>query len=490
MTAAYNAQPSFALEKEEIPTLIFGARSHLGHAAAVIISLGGDPAAARAWLGTILPEISFGHAKTEHAVVVAFTHTGLTKLGLADEDLQTFPTAFQSGMTSPGRPRALGDEGESDPKYWRWGGQTPCDGILVLYAKSQEALAKLHADQLGKVTAGGGTALYEIGLAPRVKDQMREPFGFVDGVSQPIIAGTPRAAGKPAKTITPAGAFVLGYEGPSGYRAISPTIPASRDPSCILPGSRDADGTAYRDLGRNGSFFVVRQLRQDVEGFNNYLTAAAETLAAQGIMPNIPRQEQTEWVAARLMGRWRNGASLVHHPEQPGRGPDNAFLFAAEDRLGLSCPIGSHIRRANPRDSLTQDPKESLLITGRHRLLRVGRPYQPQNDEKKPGIFFMCLNADIEMQFETVQQSWLNRPDFRGLRNEPDPVTSGTGSSAYTIPSPLGPGRLPSLPSFVTTIGGSYFFMPSRAALRYLAGMNTGGEKFASKEARLGGFAP
>ena len=470
---AQKAQASFALEKEEIPTLIFGGRSHLGYAAALIMSLGRDAAGARAWLSAILPEISFGHVKSAQAVAVAFTHTGLTRLGLPYDDLLTFPTAFQSGMTSPGRSRALGDEGASDPKKWRWGGQTECDAILIVYADSAEALQRLHADHHGKITDNGGKILYEIQLAPRV-GEMREPFGFVDGVSQPFVAGTPRAAGKPAAAVTPAGAFVLGYDGPSGYQAISPTIPASRDPSAILPALRDVDGTACRDLGRNGSFFVVRQLRQDVEGFNKYLERAAESLAAQGVMPNIPEKQQTEWVAAKLLGRWRNGASLVNHPDQPGREPDNAFMFAAEDRLGLACPVGSHIRRANPRDSLTQDPQESLLITGRHRLLRVGRPYHPQEEEKCPGTLFMCLNADIEMQFETVQQSWLNRPDFRGLRNEPDPMTAGTGNTNYTIPTPHGPGRLPNLPSFVTTIGGSYFFMPSRAALRYMASL-TGG---------------
>jgi hypothetical protein len=82
----------------------------------------------------------------------------------------------------------------------------------------------------------------------------------------------------------------------------------------------------------------------------------------------------------------------------------------------------------------------------------------------------MCLNADIEMQFETVQQTWLNRADFHGLRDEPDPI-AGAGQSRYTVPSPFGPCQFNSLPDFVQVIGGGYFFMPSRAAIRYLAGI-------------------
>jgi hypothetical protein len=34
----------------------------------------------------------------------------------------------------------------------------------------------------------------------------------------------------------------------------------------------------------------------------------------------------------------------------------------------------------------------------------------------------MCLNADIERQFEFIQQTWLRAPSFHGLRSEVDPV--------------------------------------------------------------------
>lgn len=476
MSGQQNGGSGPALEKDEIPTLVFGGRSHLPHATALIIALNPDPAQARAWLAAIMPEITYGHSRVEQAVVVAFTAPGLLKLGLTESDLAGFPVAFQSGMTSPGRSRVLGDTGDSAPEHWRWGGpENPCDAVLLLYTGTQPALDALRTAHIAGVTSQGGTIMDNIELEvrdqrdrPREQRRMREPFGFVDGISQPILQGTPQAAGQPEDSATAAGAFILGYQGPSGYQAISPQIAPRRDPAEILPTARDAYGVAFRDLGRNGSFLVVRQLEQDVPGFNKFLNTAAADLTAQGVGTDIAPADRPEWVAAKLVGRWRNGASLVRNPGRPGRGPDNKFMFAAEDPSGTACPIGAHIRRSNPRDSLTDDPEMSKLITGRHRLLRVGRPYVPKS-QGNHGILFMCLNADIEMQFEMVQQSWMNRPDFRGLRNEPDPLTAGRYAARdFTVPSRDGPGRLRNLPDFVTVIGGAYFFMPSRAAIRYL----------------------
>ena len=42
-------------------------------------------------------------------------------------------------------------------------------------------------------------------------------------------------------------------------------------------------------------------------------------------------------------------------PAGPGNLPDNAFGYIADDRYGQGCPMGSHVRRANPRDGLAKD---------------------------------------------------------------------------------------------------------------------------------------
>jgi deferrochelatase/peroxidase EfeB len=109
------------------------------------------------------------------------------------------------------------------------------------------------------------------------------------------------------------------------------------------------------------------------------------------------------------------------------------------------------------------------MITNRHRLLRRGRSYQ-QADEK--GLLFIGLCADLERQFEFIQQSWLGSTSFAGLTNEPDPIVavkpSGT-STRFTIPTSAGSLVLPDADeSFVTVRGGGYFFLPSRSALVFL----------------------
>jgi len=177
--------------------------------------------------------------------------------------------------------------------------------------------------------------------------------------------------------------------------------------------------------------------------------------------------------------------------------PDNDFSFRTEDPNGLRCPLGAHIRRANPRDSfasgLEKQPEgatneqvkeqfaeqinEQLRIVNRHRILRVGRSYEaqecrvgPTNTLDKPGLVFMCLNADIERQFEFVQQSWVLGPSFHGLPDEIDPLVGNRhGSEAFSIPMPDGPTRIKDIKDFVRVRGGGYFFLPGKRALRYLA---------------------
>src|SRR5258708_4029665 len=95
------------------------------------------------------------------------------------------------------------------------------------------------------------------------------------------------------------------------------------------------------DLGCNGTFMVMRQLEQDVQAFDDFVAG-------------------DECLAARMVGRWRTGAPLVRYPEEaPGLTQreletENDFGYDREDRHGFTCPIGAHIRRANPRDALAE----------------------------------------------------------------------------------------------------------------------------------------
>jgi deferrochelatase/peroxidase EfeB len=102
-------------------------------------------------------------------------------------------------------------------------------------------------------------------------------------------------------------------------------------------------------------------------------------------------------------------------------------------------------------------------------MLRVGRSYAATSSERA-GLMFMCVNADIERQFEFVQRSWLIEPSFHGLENETDALLGRADAPRdFTIPIENAPLRLRGLRDFVGVRGGGYFFMPSRAAFSVLA---------------------
>ena len=183
------------------------------------------------------------------------------------------------------------------------------------------------------------------------------------------------------------------------------------------------------------------------------------------------------------MGRRRDGRSLALGAPA-STDPDTLNDFGYEqDKGGLGCPLGAHVRRANPRNSTAKASRgaeeTARLSANRHRILRRGRPYGPDDtnrtaDEPR-GLVFIALNADLERQFEFVQHTWLNNPTFAGLGDEIDPITAEQPVTAegpagnFTVQAQPVRERLTGLPSFTTTRGGAYFFLPGVRALGHLA---------------------
>src|SRR5260370_11014949 len=78
-----------------------------------------------------------------------------------------------------------------------------------------------------------------------------EPFGFVDGISQPVIRGTYKALrGADPIHIVEAGEFILGYPNNRGYIPPSPTLDAIHDPANLLP----VAAAAATDFSNNAGF--------------------------------------------------------------------------------------------------------------------------------------------------------------------------------------------------------------------------------------------
>ena len=445
------------LQTDEIPTLVFGALARLQYATCRILRFkSGDAVANRKWLGQLEPMLTYGSARHhQRAIVLGLAASGLRALKLRAEDLNTFTPAFVNGMTAPARSRALGDTGPRAPDLWNWGNiKTPADAVLLVFTSQSSKLDATLAALPATPAVDFGP---DISLQPRPRGDAKEAFGFRDGLSQPVIPGTPAANKHPPPQpdeIVAAGEFVLGYPDNRGFMPPVPTLASGNDPGGLLP--RLPSGA--HDLGSNSTFLVVRQLRQNVTGFNCWADAQANRLA-----------QSSDYIKAKLIGRWADGSSLVRNPHHAGKIVDNNFRYGRDDPYGLACPRGAHIRRANVRDALHPDKQDPLSITNRHRILRVGRPYAVPGQEDPAGLLFMCLNAEIERQFEFLQQSWLLHSSFDGLRNEVDPLLGAHGGSgSFTVPTAEGPLCLTGLPDFVTPIGGGYFWLPSRAAVKYL----------------------
>jgi Dyp-type peroxidase family len=439
-----------SLERHDIQGLFARGYSNLRRAAFLLLGL--DGAAANAWLADVLVSVTSAEDRPDDgAVNVAFTSSGLEHLGVDSATLAQFSNEFGSGMTTPHRQRILADAGESAPERWDWGGPAtePVHAVLLLYALDLSGLEALEREQTELLRRHGVRVVRR--LETNDLDGF-EPFGFRDGVSQPLIEGLGKTG--PAELTLRAGEFVLGYPNEYGHLTDHPRV------------------------GRNGSYLVFRQLEQDVRGFWRFLDEATRNPDG-GADPGA-----RERLGAKLVGRWPSGAPLVLAPDADDArlAEENDFRYHALDGRGARCPVAAHIRRANPRDSLDPRPgtDRSLEINRRHRLLRRGREYGPPlsvedalqgDDDGEPrGLHFICLNANIARQFEFVQHTWLNNPKFDGLFDDADPLVgpSEPWGGTFTAPAEGVRERYSAVPRFVTVKGGGYFFLPGMSALRAL----------------------
>jgi Dyp-type peroxidase family len=415
------------------------------------------------WLASVIDNITTAKERNKkRSLNIAFTCRGLTKLGLTMEDLSSFSIAFQEGMCSAHRSKILCDSGESAPENWDWGNDdNQIDVILLLFASDELTLVADQKKKEQEIKNCGGINLIRKLTAGRQPDS-REHFGFMDGIGQPIIAGSGREKKQLHRTghatVVKAGEFVLGYE---NELKVQDPIPSCKQ---------------MKDFGLDGTYLVFRQLEQHVSLLWNYIRAM--TLKKDGSV----NMEAEDKLGAKMMGRWKSGAPLAIYPNSDpikdnSINEENNFSYKKEDEYGLRCPLGSHIRRANPRDSLGPDPETALQSSKRHRIIRRGRSYgdrtkDPFNDDyKQRGLHFICLNSSIERQFEFIQQTWINNKTFAGLFDEIDPVVgAGKAKDVFTVPEDCVRTRILKIPEVITMKGGAYFFMPSIAALRYLVG--------------------
>jgi Dyp-type peroxidase family len=373
-------------------------------------------------------------------ISAAITYTGLVALGVPQAALDSFPVQFREGMAA--RAAGLGDVDDSSPERWEKPlGSPDVHVVITAIAPDDARLAReLELARVAMQSLPGIATIWRQDC--HVLPGEREPFGFKDGISHPAIEGSGIPGTNPHEVPLKGGEFVLGYPDEISE---TPMIP---QPDV---------------LGRNGSFVAFRKLYQRVAEFRRYVKSQATS------------PEDEELIAAKMMGRWRSGAPLALCPtaDDPSVGDDphrnNAFLFRADDNIGYKTPLGSHIRRTNPRDA------DVAGVPRIHRMIRRGTAYGPalpdgvtEDDGADRGIMFAFVGANLGRQFEFVQKEWVNASDFFSGPAEKDPVIGTSDGGAFTIPRRPIRRQLQGLPRFVVTRGGEYGFLPGLRALRWL----------------------
>jgi len=407
-----------------------------------------QPSAGRQWLAGVIDKVgtgkSVGAASPDSRwVTVAFTWNGLEALGLEEASLATFPEEFRHGMAA--RAEIIGTTGANHPDHWVGELASPAlHAIVILFARDvaeRERCKQEHGLYLSGIRGVDVVSTLDLEAIPPF-GCAHEHFGYRDRLSQFAIEGTDQQAQPGSGPPVKAGEFFLGYLDESGSQ---PPLP---QPEL---------------LARNGSYLAYLRIEEHVGKFRDFLRQQSDTSQGQ------------ELIAAKLMGRWRSGAPLVLAPQRddPALGADmqrtNDFNYRTIDPYGYSCPIGSHIRRMNPRDTA-----ENIE---RRKMIRRGGTYGPPlpedtaEDGVERGIAAFIGCASLVRQFEFAMNVWINDPTFKGLGNERDPfVGTQDGTFDMTIPKRPIRRKIVGLPAFTTIRGGAYFFLPGIRALRFLAG--------------------
>lgn len=423
-----------------------------------------DAAAGRTWLADLVHQVTTAEPRSREeaklaTLNLAFTSTGLRELGLSACQVGTFSPEFQNGMAD--RSKQLGDTGTNCPTCWEpWWRDGRVHAMVEVHAPTGPEIDTLltpiedamHRHGIGRV--GKPQEASRLVVDERLK-LVKEHFGFLDGFGQPAldIDGYPepfRGQGTP--------------DGHGGWNpvALGEFILGLPDEERVLP-----EAPQPAELAANGTYLVYRKLQQHVGEYRDYATKQALRL---GWSP--------ERVGASLIGRWPDGSPLELAPDDPdcALGGDekrnNDFVYDRADAKGHLCPIGAHIRRANPRDALKLNPQ----LASRHRMLRRGITYGPELEEGAAdvdkdvrGLLFMACVASLRRQFEFVQGQWLNDGNIFHLGEDRDAMGGcHDGTRKLTVQGDP-PRFLPGIPEFVTTRGGAYFFKPGISAMRWIA---------------------
>jgi deferrochelatase/peroxidase EfeB len=338
-------------------------------------------------------------------------------------------------------------------------------------------------------------------LGSRPGSRKEVHFGYIDGLSAPRfkkIDTQDRLCKEADFNIHEPGELLLGYR--RNDKSNPWAVPGAYAQGVPTPPNPQPARQVYGDFFRDGSFGVLRKMKQKVPEFEAYVEEQAKA-----DLSNANLLYKIAWLKAKMLGRWPNGErvgkavdvtdirridpkacttkdaalkaeALLNRMEPQNNNSESAgnnnFDHHKEDPHGYGCPFGAHIRRMNPRD----DPVVPIL---RRPLLRRGAPYGPkyskgENAGIDRGLLGLFFCASIEEQFEHILGNWSNNNPM-GLpftQAGKDPLVGNQDGIGNSFEIPMSGGQpllLKGLPAFVETRGTCYAFFPSVQALLKIA---------------------
>lgn len=418
-----------------------------------------DAAKGRELIAKLLPYVSSSQEFKQRMsanLTIVMTYEGLKQLGVPQDSLDSFPESFRQGMAA--RAKQLHDVGQNAPENWQppFGtGEIHVCAAVIADSKAhwQGKLDELKAflvDYVNPEQPAQGAIEMLLEHDFGVDEAVKNVFGFRDGIGNPQVAGSGVAKHNDTDLPIASGEFVMGYQGEAGV------IPPMPQPDV---------------LGKNGSFMVMRKYHSHVADFNKYCLEHSES------------PEEAEKLAAKMVGRWRSGASIsvARDGDDEALGADmdrnNDFDYS-DDNYGKGCPFGAHTRRMNPRKT-----KDFILADVRlHRIIRrsvsygdIVPPNVTEDDGKERGLFFIGINAHAMETLEFLQTQWVNDGNFMNLGEERDPLIGvhqgDKNDEGDTFNEPAEPirKRHTSIVQFNTVQGGEYLFIPSLSALKWIS---------------------
>lgn len=440
-------------------------RPNVNHGCVLLMQVT-DPGAAGDFLRALKPS-HHGAPPVERTFTnIAFTAQGLQRLGLPPAAFEQFPKEFREGMEA--RADLLGDLRCNHPRNWslprrnwpaasgdervqlstvdivvqlRLAGAPLKEGDHEIVGNPDHPLAGKLA-QVADLAAASGVRLLAVETLLSVRNQEGKPVGhvnFVDGISQPRVAGIGAPTPPPAHwdDTVAMGEILCGYRNDAG----------------------DPPAQAASEYLDDGSFLVLRKLSLDMPALNAFLAAQA---GPAGMTPDE--------LAAKIMGRTRAGAALTASATT-----GNDFDYSdADNAAGKLCPFQSHARRANPRTG-----KEKPKVP---RIMRRGMSYGPPGaGAAERGLMFMAYNASIAEQFEVIQR-WLaganssgaasaEADPLLGVPQPGDPRTFRFQHAGKVVRVDLDAGQPPGTRPFARLEWGAYLFAPSLPALEKIAAL-------------------